>query len=449
MPGLWRGFKTGEQRQPPSGLPAYYGIVDPGTSTLRLLVAEVVDGQATVWGWDEGPGWTGEDAPRLALTCEEILAQAEAMARARADRWFPASHMLVGLPASQLQGRAWCVTQRRLQPELAVEERELQVLLGRALRLAVNQLRRLGSTQPGRDSPQAAPGSTRATAVPPADRLVREGHASRDSDDLGWVLVDATAVALTVDGRRVTDPVGFRGREIGATVFAALASAETIETWRRVAKGLEFSTLTLTAAPLALALGLAEFQGVLLDVGGETTDLTLWQAGRPVALDSLPVGGAALTRSLIRAWDLSLDKAEHLKRVYAGGYLAGGDRDRVQEAMFPALRSWYEEAELALARLREDEPLPQRFYLLGGGSALPEMIEAARALVWSERLSFERYPQVGRLHPTDVPGVVNRTELGRGTGDVSALALAAWAARQGRSADRPTLILREICERQC
>ena len=55
-------------------------------------------------------------------------------------------------------------------------------------------------------------------------------------------------------------------------------------------------------------------------------------------------------------------------------------------------------------------------------------------LAWSRQLHFARYPQVDRLEPTDVPGVVNRTELGRSAGDVTALALAAWAAlaRAGR-----------------
>lgn len=418
--------RAADQYQEPSGSPAYTGVVDPGTSSLRLLAAEMVGGQATVWGWDQGRGCEATDTQRLLVSCQEVLARAEAMAGGRADRWFPADHLAVGLPASQLRGRSSTVTQHRAGPERPVEERELEILLGRTLRLAINRLR---GVAPSEQQPRG-----------------REQQPSR-SDDSDWVLVDAGIVALTVDGRRVTDPVGFRAQEIGATVFAALARRESIETWRIVARQLEFSTLTLTASSLALAFGLGDQQGVLLDVGGDTTDLMLWQSGCPVALGSVPVGGDALTRLLIRTWDLSFQDAERLKCAYASGLLAEEDRTRVLEAMLPGLRQWLEETEAALARLNQDRPLPHRLYLLGGGSVLPEMVEAARALAWSEHIQFERYPQVARLRPTDIPGVVNRTDLGRGAGDVSALALTAWAAQQYQPPDRPDRILSELCHR--
>jgi cell division protein FtsA len=236
---------------------------------------------------------------------------------------------------------------------------------------------------------------------------------------------------------------------MGATVFAALATVETIEAWWKIAQVLEFSTLTLTAAPMALVIGLPAPQGVLLDIGGATTDLTLWRAGKPVILDSLATGGGAITLALSRRWNLPLDEAERLKRAYVGGLLDERDSARVLEVMSPVVRAWVEDAEGALAAMDQGELLPERLYLLGGGSALPEMAEAARSLAWSERLQFVRHPQVACLRPTEVPGVVNRTELGRASGDVAALALVAWAARQHQPFDRPSRILSELCEDLC
>jgi cell division ATPase FtsA len=261
-----------------------------------------------------------------------------------------------------------------------------------------------------------------------------------------WLLVDAAPVSLTVDGLRVTDPVGFRGHAVGATVFAALAQRDSILAWQFVAETLEFSTLTLTPAPLALAAGLKGSQGVLVDVGGATTDLTWWKASRPVALDSLPLGGSLLTRSLSKAWNLSSDRAKRLMKAYAEDRLDEEARSRVSEVLSPALDSWKVGTEDALSRLNQDEPLPERFYLLGGGAVLPDVVEAVRSLAWSERLEFDRYPQVDHLRPTDIPGIVNRTEMGREPGDVSALALAAWASHQGRPPDRPTRVLSEFCQ---
>lgn len=153
-------------------------------------------------------------------------------------------------------------------------------------------------------------------------------------------------------------------------------------------------------------------------------------------------------RALMQAWDLTSDAADRLLRAYASGQLSDEDKLQVLEVMLPALRTWLEETERALSRLHWGEPLPERVYLLGGGSGLPEVMEAACALAWSEGLSFQRYPLIGRLRPTDVVGVINRTDLGRGAGDVSALGLAAWAANQHRPQGRPAYMLRELCAEQ-
>lgn len=395
-----------------AGSPVSYGVVEPGTTTLRLCVVEVDDGQATVLGWSEGQGWTGSEADTASLVhaCDEALVQAEQMARSSGERWLLPDQLVVGLPASKLRGRSWARMQQRLESGRPVDERELEALLERTLRLAVNRL------------------------------------VSDEPEDHDWLLIDAAPVVLTVDGRGVTDPIGFRGRELGAAVFAAMTRVETIRTWGAVAKELEFSSLTLTATPLALAAGLPVSHGILVDIGGAATDLVWCSAGRPVVLESLPIGGNSLTMALARKWGLTGVKAERLKRAYSSRRLSAEAETEVQGVLWPALLKWLEETEMAMARLSHDEPLPPHLYLLGGGSALPEMVEAVRSLAWSQRLRFERYPQVSCLQPTDVPGVVNQSGKGRELGDVSALALASWVAEQQRSNDRPARILSDLCQ---
>lgn len=395
-----------------NGSPVYFSVVEPGTTTLRLLVVEAAEGQATVLGWAEGPGWTGIGSDRRALTtaCSEALTQAEEMARELGDRWVLPDQMLVGLPGSQLRAQAWSITQQRPRPDRPVDERELQALLDRTLRLSVNRLRGI------------------------------------EGADGGWVLMDTAPVGFTIDGRGVTDPVGFRGREVSATVFAALALAEVVETWGLVARELEFTALTLAAAPLALATAMSSSQGILMDIGGRTTDLIWCRAGRPYMLASLDCGGEALTDLLVRRWNRSTDWAERLKRAYGNGDLTAEGKAEVREVLWSGLQAWLEETETVMARLNRDEALPQHLYLLGGGSALPEMTEAVRSLAWSQRLQFARYPQVCRLEPTDVPGVVNRTNMGREMGDVSALALAAWVVRLGEPPERPGQLLNELVQ---
>ncbi len=408
---MWKRNRS-RRSQRSAGSPVSFGVVEPGTTTLRLCVVEVDDGQATVLGWAEEQGWTGNEAETASLVnaCDKALLQAENIARSSGERWLLPDQLIVGLPASQLRGRSWAIVQQRPESGRPVDERELEALLERTLRLAVNRL---------------------VSDLP---------------EDHDWLLIDAAPVVLTVDGRGVTDPIGFRGYELGVAVFAAMARLGVVQTWGAVAKELEFSSLTLTATPLALASGLPVAHGILVDIGGAATDLVWCSAGRPVVLDSLPIGGHALTAALARKWGLTAGKAERLKRAYSGRKLGAEAEAQVQGVLWPTLLRWLEDTEAAMARLSHDEPLPQNLYLLGGGSALPEMAEAVRSLAWSQQLRFERYPQVSCLQPTDVPGVVNRSGRGRDLGDVSALALASWVAEQQWSSDRPARILSELCQ---
>jgi hypothetical protein len=392
--------------------PAYLAIVEPGGSALRVLDVCVGDRPPSVWGWAEVPGsdYGGPDTSRLHQELGTALNLAEEMAKERAPRWQPADQMLVGLPASGLRAWAWPVTQRRSQPDRPIEERELEPLLSRGLRLTLSRLK---------------------------------GRA-----ESGWLLMEAAAVSLTVDGRGVTDPVGFRGAELGASIFAAVVRADTVALWRSVAEGLGFAGLTLTATPLALAACAAEPQSLILDIGAATTSLTWCRAGKPVAVHSIATGGAALTESLLVKWRLTPERAETLKRAYASGQLPPQATAQVQEALAPALLAWQEQLEQVLVAVNErvDEPLPRQLIVCGGASALPAMGEAARSLARSERLDFPRYPEVAYLHATDVPGVANRTDWGRGPSDVPALALAAWAGRQAEPPTRPARVLAKLCE---
>ena len=403
------------KRRRPEAAPPVWAVVDPGSTVLRVLVLAPGGAESVICGWAEEPlahraGRAAGEAAGVEQAFEAALTAAEAMAEQKADRVRPADQIVVGLPAWQTRGWAASVTQRRAHPTREIEERELEALLARGLRLAVNRL--------------------------------------TDSGDRAWTLLDAVPVALGVDGQGVTDPVGFRGREMTASVFAAVAPAATIAAWRERSEKSAFGSLTLTAGPLALAACPNGPQGLVLDIGGAHTAALWWRAGRPLATSSVDVGSRLLTECLSRKWGLSSEKAETLQRAFAAGHLAAEVRGQIVEAMEPALAVWFQSVEGMLAEMQAgaDQPLPHRLLICGGGSSVPAMAETARGLVLSQRLVFERYPELDRLRPEDVPGIVNRTESGQGPGDVSALALAAWAVRSMEPPGRPMRVLGRLCQ---
>lgn len=410
----WSGWRGRRQRAQGEREPVSACVVDPGSTAVRILIVETTDGYGTILGWEEVAGsWSRLSPDSAARELETAIRRAEDSAQLASGGDLPIPEdLVVGLPASELRGWSWPIKQGRSRYREPVSERELTALLGRALRLSVNR------------------------------QTMGAGR--------GWVLIDAVLTSIALDGLGVTDPVGFRGREIEARVFAALAQKAAVERWRRLAEKLRFASLDLVATPVAVAGSLQEADCILLSVGDETTGLIWSEAGMPLAVTSLPTGGAAISSALSRQWGMVPEKAEALKVAYARGRLADHAARQVREAMIPVLQEWLHQTEDAVADMAGtlERPLPCQIALMGGGSALPEMLEAARLLCSSDRLKFDGPVRISQLEPRSVLGVVNRTELGQTPADTPVLALGAWAGRQGRQPDRPARILAELCERK-
>jgi hypothetical protein len=376
------------------------------------MVIEATDGLATVWGWAEevteqatSPGELAEIVGRLV---ERAARETEARARRVPDR----RQVVVGLQTSQTHGSAWSVEQHRSRPDEPVAEQELSGLLARGLRLAASRL-----------------------------------PATAQTSDEGWLLADAAIVELTVDEQGVTDPVGFAGQKLGATLYVAVARHATVDLWEKVATELEFGTLTLVVRPLALAAIMTDRDGVLLSVGATETTIIHHRAGRPRAVACVPLGGLAVLQAMQREWDLSFSEAEALAAAHAEGRVRDEDRHLVPLVINPPLLRWVDESAQALAQIAGGDPLPAQFTALGGVTALPEMEAAVQSLSVSEGVSFRRYPQFRCLHPGQVPRVVNRAKGGRSAGDVSALTLASWVALQSGEQEYPVRVLGDLLDR--
>jgi hypothetical protein len=101
---------------------------------------------------------------------------------------------------------------------------------------------------------------------------------------------------------------------------------------------------------------------------------------------------------------------------------------------------------MALARGRD---LPHCIHLWGGGSELPELVEAAKASLWMRELPFARYPEVGTLDPERVPGLLDRTGLSLGRVGIVVMGLARWAcaAEIKSGASSPEQLLAKVIRR--
>jgi hypothetical protein len=259
-----------------------------------------------------------------------------------------------------------------------------------------------------------------------------------------WQLVDATLVTFSIDGHPVTDPIGFRGYLLEATVSIVAAPGKLLERLYKLADRLQLEPPRLIAEPLALA-GASPGDGLIVEAGAQTTGLVLVRYGAPLAFGSVPHGGDDLLLALQDRFQLSQPRTEALKRAYIAGQLSADAAAAVRSVLQPAIETWL----LALIdhlRSWDDVALTwsPEIYLCGGMGMLSDAQEAVSAARWLDALPFPHTPHVRVWDGSNMTQVLDHTELRWQADNIVTLAAAAWAARDRGGATPDGLLHRSL-----
>lgn len=164
-----------------------------------------------------------------------------------------------------------------------------------------------------------------------------------------------------------------------------------------------------------------------LDVGGRETGIFWTGNGGLLASRTVPLGGRAISQHLAEGLYLPLHEAEALKLSHGRHQTGETLPSSVSEMLSGAVATWLAEVERQLMALAGGRDLPHHIHLWGGGSELPELVEAAKAFPWMRELPFARCPEVEVLNPERIPGLLDRTGLSLGRGGLTVMGLARWA----------------------
>jgi len=244
-------------------------------------------------------------------------------------------------------------------------------------------------------------------------------------------LVNSAVVDVKIDGYKVTNPVGFQGRDIQVGIFNAFAPIVHLGALQTIAEGLNLDLLAIAAEPYAVAqcVGLedsAEFSSIFIDIGGGTTDIAVVRNGGVEGTRMFAIGGRSFTKSIADMFDLSFAEAEKLKRDYSTGKL--GEKTKTREKISQALKNdcevWLAGVQIALEEFSNVDLLPSKILLCGGGSLLPDIKEYLEKKSWIKGLPFAKQPKVDFIKPSSVTHVKDETGKLTGSQDVTPMGLA-------------------------
>jgi cell division protein FtsA len=244
-------------------------------------------------------------------------------------------------------------------------------------------------------------------------------------------------VDVLIDGQRVSNPLGFQGKDVSIGIFNAFAPIVQLGALQTIVEELNLDLLTVAAEPYAVAKAVTmedsqEFSAIFVDIGGGTTDVAIVRNGGLEGTKMFGFGGRTFTKRLSEVLNVSFSNAEEIKLSYAKKILDEKSNRLVHEALDSDCKVWLAGVELSLGEFStargpeepEVEPLPSKILLCGGGSALPDIKKVLSQDKWYERMPFAKKPEVNFIQTTDVGRVHDKTKELKNPQDITPMALA-------------------------
>ncbi len=254
--------------------------------------------------------------------------------------------------------------------------------------------------------------------------LVQEKAEKKARKTLAWELggkevdirlVNSALVGIEIDGYKVTNPIGFQGRDVIVQLYTAFAPLIHIGALERTAQELDLDLLAVAAEPFAVARSVigddsgSSMSAILMDVGGGTTDIAVINDGGVQGTKMFGIGGRAYTRSVEREMSVDFGEAEELKLGLSTHKIAPDKIKPTRDALRKTLDVWISGVELALSEFDQLDHLPNRLLLCGGGSSLDMLMDKLETEQWHRELPFTRKPVVQHIQPNQVVGIVDKT----------------------------------------
>ena len=387
--------------------------LDIGTEFVKAVIAEKTsDDNLNIIGVAKehqsmGNMYAGAiaDIQAVVSTCEKALSRAEEMAGVVSRT------CVVGIAGELIKGNTRTVRYKRKDSNKPISDNEMQQIIQKVQDKAGEQAR-------------------------------QEIALETDNPEVEVRLINSAIVSLSIDGYKVSNPIGFKGSDLMIQFYTAFAPLVHISAIEKVCAELNLDLLAVAVEPFAVCRAClgneldSNFSAIVMDIGGGTTDIAVVDDGGVEGTKMFGIGGRSFTHQIATKTGLDYDTAEDIKLQIGGvsldqltlrhreetvaeaeykneiqTILATPERaKKINKAISDNVEVWLGGVVVALEDFPLVEALPSKILLCGGGAGLSALQEELATSDWYTDLPFSRRPLVHLLDDVDIPGIENSTE---------------------------------------
>ena len=360
--------------------------LDIGTEFVKAVIAEKTsDDNLNIIGVAKehqsmGNMYAGAiaDIQAVVSTCEKALSRAEEMAGVVSRT------CVVGIAGELIKGNTRTVRYKRKDSNKPISDNEMQQIIQKVQDKAGEQAR-------------------------------QEIALETDNPEVEVRLINSAIVSLSIDGYKVSNPIGFKGSDLMIQFYTAFAPLVHISAIEKVCAELNLDLLAVAVEPFAVCRAClgneldSNFSAIVMDIGGGTTDIAVVDDGGVEGTKMFGIGGRSFTNQIANELSLSYKNAEKLKINLSNEKLKSTIAKQAIDAIDNTLDVWISGVELALSDFENVDYLPSKILLCGGGSSLESLVERLENDDWWQELPFNKKPIVKHIKPSEVSGVIDES----------------------------------------
>lgn len=321
------------------------------------------------------------DIPAVVAVCERALSQAEKMSDTTSKL------AVVGIAGELVKGNTSTVRYRRKNGNKPLSEQEMALIIKRVQERA-------------------------------GERARQEIADETNNPNVEVRLINSAIVSINIDGYKISNPIGFKGTDVVIQFYTAFAPLVHISAIEKVCAELSLDLLAVAVEPFAVCRACLGddldngFSGIVMDIGGGTTDIAVVDDGGVEGTKMFNIGGRSFTHQIAETLDVDFETAEKYKLSIKNPAKVPADlKDKMLGAINRNLAVWLSGVEITLEEFNLSEMLPNKILLCGGGAGLTELQDVLATTDWFKGLPFSRRPIIHLVESADIPGISNQTKV--------------------------------------
>ncbi len=183
------------------------------------------------------------------------------------------------------------------------------------------------------------------------------------------VAIELKNMKTTLNGYVTTQPFNQKAQELGMVMFISMSGEQVLQKIKEAVGShfncdhIKFSSFTIASFTVARDLFAHQEDFLLIDIGGEVTDIAMVKKEVLHESASFPLGPNFIIRGVAAELNCGLNEAKSLVSLYKDGHADGEAEQRIGPIIIKLRSEWLKKFQESLASLSSDISIPSTIFV--------------------------------------------------------------------------------------